>query len=254
MMPITNKEIEKILRGIWKGEISIFSLPKRIFEFTYSELIGVVDNGFGGGVGDFQEGSFKANKALAYQNNISVFSGAKTFQEVKDMSMFIFKNDGSKRPFKEFREFGQKINETYNVHWLKTEQDTAFGMAQSADKWIKIEDEQELLPYLKYVTAADERVRDEHAQWDGIVRPVNDSFWDTTMPVNGFNCRCTVTRLHEGKESSLKGVKRNDDKLFSVNAGKVDYIFNENKHPYFKVEKRFKPMLKNNFGFKTPEK
>ena len=253
-MPLTNKEIEKILRSIWNGDISVFNLPENIFEFTYSELIKMVDNGFGGGVGDFTKGSIRAGKALSYQNNIYTFSGAKTFNEVKDLSMFIFNEDGAKRPFKEFREHGQRIDNTYNVDWLRTEQDTAFGMSQSADKWIGIEEDQELFPLLQYQTAADERVRDDHAQWDNIIRPVNDSFWDTNMPINGWNCRCTVVRLSEGSETNIKGIKLNDDKLFGVNPGKVDYIFDPKTHPYYKVENKFKPMLKDNFGFKIPDK
>jgi len=269
---LTNNQIEKLLQKIHSGELSVFNLPQEIFEFTYSELMTVVDKGFGGGVGDFVEGSPRALKATAYRDNIFKFSGAKVFNEVKDISLLIFNEDGTKRSFKEFKEFGRAVNQKYNVDWLRTEQDTAFGMAQGADQWADIEEDKELFPMLQYQTANDERVRDDHAAYDNIIMPVDDPFWDTRMPPNGWNCRCQVIKLHDGKKTNLKthlkeyNKKREAEKLpkltnlknpsktFSVNPGKVNYVFDEKTHPYFKVEKRFKPMLKDNFGFKIHEK
>jgi hypothetical protein len=252
-MALTKKQIEELLIGIHEGGISLFELPKDIFLFTFTELIDSVESGFGGGVGDFPKGSIRATRAVDYRQNIFTFSGAKTFNEVKDLSMFVFAEDGTKRPFKEFREFALKINEQYNVNWLKTEQDTAFGMAQGAEKWFDIEEDKELFPMLKYETAADEKVRQEHADWDQLVFPVDHEFWNTRMPVNGYNCRCTVSKLTEGKTSKLRGVPKNSSTMFDVNPGKVNYIFNENEHPYYKVEKRFSKDLKENFGFKMPK-
>jgi SPP1 gp7 family putative phage head morphogenesis protein len=251
-MPLTKKQINTLLEGVHSGELSLFNLPEEIFTFTFTELIGSVESGFGGGVGDFASGSLRAVRSVDYQQNIFTFSGAKTFNEVKDLSMFVFAEDGTKRPFKEFREFAQQINQKYNIDWLKTEQDTAFGMAQGADKWFDIEEDKELFPMLKYETAADERVRQEHADWDQLVFPVDDPFWNTRMPVNGYNCRCTVTKLTEGRKSSKKGVPKNSSTMFDVNPGKVNYIFNPEVHPYYKVEKRFSKELKRNFGFEMP--
>ena len=90
-------------------------------------------------------------------------------------------------------------------------------------------------------------------------RPITEDEWIIYINkvLNYLLTAVSVTRARRAigtAEVTIKGIKNNDDKLFSVNPGKVDYIFNEKKHPYFKVEKRFKPMLKDNFGFKTPEK
>lgn len=46
--------------------------------------------------------------------------------------------------------------------------------------------------YFRYVTADDERVRPAHAEWHGIIMPVDHWFWRTHWPPNGFNCRCDV--------------------------------------------------------------
>ena len=103
----------------------------------------------------------------------------------------------------------------------------------------------------------DSRVRPEHAAWDGIVKPVNDPFWNTRYPPNDWNCRCFVTELKKGDETNLKEHLKNfndiqirigqetltnlnnTDKDFSVNWGKVDYIFNP-KHTYFKTQRKYK--------------
>jgi hypothetical protein len=244
MAELSEKQLERIFRKIHAGEIDIDNLPVELSRYTYDQLISFVQDGFGEINSDL-----KAARMVSYDQNIVAFSGAKTFQQVKDLNSFIFTPDGAKRPFKEYREFAKSINEEYNVRWLKTEQDTAFGMAQSADQWMEIEAEKDLFPMLRYDTVADGRVRADHAAWDGIVRPVNDSFWDTRMPINDFNCRCTVTRLTEGKKTNLdKHLKeyneknpsqkvsslKNESELFNVNPGKVNYIFDEDKHPYFK--------------------
>lgn len=251
-MTLTEEQLERLFRGIHSGDISLFNLPEFLFLFSFIELMRSVDSGFGGSVKDFETGSLKFNRSIDYRKNISVFSGAKTFQEVKDLSMFVFAEGDIKRPFAEFRDFALQINSQYNVNWLKTEQDMAFAMSQGADHWLQIEDEKDDLPLLKYQTVGDDRVRPEHAAWDNIIRPVDDKFWNTRMPPNGYLCRCRAIQLESGKVTNLRGKPQNSNSMFNVNPGKVEYIFNPLVHPYFKVEKRFQPQLKKNFGFKIP--
>lgn len=248
MAELSKSKIEKIFKDIHSGKIDIDNLPDELSAWTYDKLIKFVQDGFGD-----VNNELKAARMVSYDNNIVAFSGAKTFQEVKDLNSFVFTPEGAKRPFKEYREFAQQINDQYNVKWLKTEQDTAFGLAQSADQWMEIEAEKDLFPMLQYQTADDERVRDEHAAWDGVARPVDDSFWDTRMPINGFNCRCTVTRLTEGKKTDLRGTPKNTDELFNTNPGKVDYVFNEQKHPYFKHTKVEGPAFKRSLSWQSRE-
>jgi SPP1 gp7 family putative phage head morphogenesis protein len=231
-MALSEKEIEKIFKGVYEGSISIETLPVALSAFTFEEIISFVEKGFGELTSEA-----KITRMGSYDDNITAFSGAKTFQNVKDLNAGIFMPDGSKRPFKEFRDFAHSINSQYNDIWLKAEQDTAFGVSQSADKWIGIQDDKDTFPFLQYVTMGDQRVRPEHAEWNGIIRPVDDSFWDTHMPPNAFRCRCDVNKLAEGKSTSLRGVPKNEDEMFNVNPGKVDYIYNEEKHPYFKHTK-----------------
>ncbi len=60
---------------------------------------------------------------------------------------------------------------------------------QTADK--------EIFPFWKYVTMDDGRVRDRHAELDGVILPADDPFWKDHYPPWDFNCRCIVIEMGE---------------------------------------------------------
>jgi len=47
----------------------------------------------------------------------------------------------------------------------------------------------------RYSAILDDRVRETHRAWDGVVRPVDDGIWYTPdrRPLNGFSCRCVIS-------------------------------------------------------------
>ena len=148
----------------------------------------------------------------------------------------------------------------YNDNWLRTEYNTAVRTAQMGAEWNSIQEDKDIFPYLKYITAKDERVRHNHAEFDGVIRPVDDPFWDTHTPPNGFNCRCRLIQLNEDDDvftvtpdENIKNMSDPDSDLFAFNPGKNKYIFDPS-HPYFTVEDRYKVAKENNFGFPTPPK
>ncbi len=103
-----------------------------------------------------------------------------------------------------------------------------------ARKWNEAQAVKHLYPNLKYMTAHDERVREDHAKLDGIVRPIDDPFWDTHYPPNGWRCRCTV-RSTRDEATKLKDIPEVPiHKHFKHNVGKIGQIFDEKQHPYFK--------------------
>lgn len=48
---------------------------------------------------------------------------------------------------------------------------------------------------MRYITKRDERVRASHAAWDNLTLPVDDPFWQTHWPPNGWRCRCRVNNM-----------------------------------------------------------
>ena len=260
---ITAEEREDIFRDIWRGFITVFALPVVLFSDTFNGLQKGLFRGFGGTLADFAEKSADFKILTRLNENINSFSAAKTFQFVKDSDNLILDAAGNLRPFTDFRTDVKKIYDIQYENWLKTEFETTVAGAQSAVQWNDIQREKKTLPLLKYQTAGDTRVRLLHAAWDGIVKPVDDPFWDTHNPPNDFNCRCIVIQLEEGEEeiTSLSehqekveeetegGITSliNTSELFNINPGKRKIIF-PRSHPYFKVDQTFETLKKANFN------
>ncbi len=72
---------------------------------------------------------------------------------------------------------------------------TMISQATAAGRWRQIMRVKDALPWVRYVTAGDPRVRPEHAAWHGVILRWDDPWWDTHYPPNGFNCRCHVMAL-----------------------------------------------------------
>lgn len=263
----SNDQLELLINEIYSGSISASVLPVDLYHAINSRLLDAVWNGFGGTSKSFADGSPDKLLAQYYEHNIAVFSGAKTFQQVKDMSAGVFRPDGYKRDFSDFKKlitgdgFHDGIFRTYNVNWLRTEYDTAFATAQMGRQWNEYVADAETFPLLKYITVHDERVRHDHKAFDGVTLPIGHAFWDTHTPPNGFNCRCRMIQLSEFDEYTItpdgdvKNLPKPDQPLFEFNPGKHGIIFDETKHPYsVKVGERFKVAQSVNFGFPTPPK
>ena len=74
---------------------------------------------------------------------------------------------------------------------------TNFRMAAAAAEWKLMQAAKGLMPWLRYRTAGDERVRSSHAVLDDIVLPVDHPFWQVYFPPNDWGCRCRVVQLSD---------------------------------------------------------
>lgn len=75
--------------------------------------------------------------------------------------------------------------------------DTNLRMARAAGRWDQIQRTKASRPWLRYVAVLDSRTRPEHKAWHGVVRPVDDAFFQSHYPPNGWMCRCTVEQLSD---------------------------------------------------------
>lgn len=98
--------------------------------------------------------------------------------------------------------------------------DTNKRQAQHAGKWQRIEATKRALPYLLYRLGSSKEHRPEHAAWDGICLPVDDPFWKTHTPMDGYGCKCWVQQIskkdfekmqNEGVNASLGEQEINPD-------------------------------------------
>ena len=83
---------------------------------------------------------------------------------------------------------------------------TNLQSAYAVGQWQSIEANKETAPFLMYDAIEDSRTRPEHQQWNGTVRPVDDPFWQTHYPPNGWNCRCGAIQMSRD-ELKLYGLK-----------------------------------------------
>lgn len=87
--------------------------------------------------------------------------------------------------------------------------DTNLRAAHMAGKWEQFQRTKATRPYLQYLTAGDSQVRLEHEKWDKTILPMDDAFWQTHYPPNGFGCRCTVRSLSK-RDLERKGLSISD--------------------------------------------
>lgn len=132
------------------------------------------------------------------KESAGVFGGFKTFHEMSEAAALLVDEKGFLKPFKQFLNDVQTINKTYNVDYLRTEYEFAVSSASMAAKW-ETQKDAEGRYLLQYRTAGDNKVRKEHRDLNGITLPASDPFWDKYYPPNGWNCRCSVTKVRTSK-------------------------------------------------------
>lgn len=75
--------------------------------------------------------------------------------------------------------------------------------AHAAGEWKRIERNKEFLPFLTYVASVSERKRPLHLSWVGITLPVDDAWWRSHYPPNGWNCKCSVRQIGDREAGRL---------------------------------------------------
>ena len=129
-----------------------------------------------------------------------VFSGIKTFHELNEAFPSLTDETGGVKPFEQFLNDVQKVNETYNRHYLQAEYGFARASARMAAKWQLFWNDEDRDRYLlQYRTVGDARVRKSHRLMHDITLPITSRFWDWYFPPNGWNCRCNAVQVRRGK-------------------------------------------------------
>jgi len=246
----TDKQIEKLLDGIFDGSITEFDLPVDYYNAVAEYLKQGLYKGFGADLGTAVGKDLELLTEL--RENVYMFSAAKTYQEVKEISSLLIGEDGEIRTSREFNKIGRETYDKWNDDWGKTEYNTAVGQGTMAVKWNEIEKNKDILPLLKYSAIGDACAI--CAPLDGLVAKVDDAVWSSVMPLNHFNCFCTVLQLDEGEPTEnradiVSGVEEKMQPIFVNNAGKSGQVFTK-YHPYFDAPKE---LGKVNFNLPIPE-
>lgn len=82
--------------------------------------------------------------------------------------------------------------------------------ARAAGRWDRYQRTKAALPYLRGVTARDNRVRrppkseEDHTAWEGITLHIDDPFWQRYFPPLGFACRCGTMQMSRSQLARRK--------------------------------------------------
>ena len=238
---MTKKEIQDIIEGIRAGKIKLENLPRAVYLEIYDQLEANLVRGMKIPPMIDRTPKKLLDTYFLLSDNLKSFAAHKTYQLINSMKLQA-----------STQEMGQKWD-LYMKTWQKTENDLVVKQSMTVNDWYIYESQKDVMPYLRYVTALDERVRHEHAALHGIIKKVESPFWNEFMPANGYNCRCTVEQLDIATESTISSNelsthRKNIDLKFRNNPAKSGFIFKEegkDKHSYFKVPKEAKKAIDN---------
>jgi len=228
-----DKEASRIAKLIYQGKLTKGDIDPKLTTLVAEKLKTAVIEGFGKNFDNVDYNTPDYNMLKNLEKNVYQFSAAKNYHQLKDMTGALKDENGTIRSFKEFRDVAQKISYQYNTNWLETEYNTAINSSTMAARWTDFERHKETMPLLEYVTAGDSRVREEHQVLDHVKKNMDDAFWDSYYPPNGYGCRCTVKQLTGGAETPTNKIIHPDvQPMFRTNLAKQGLVFPEG-HPYY---------------------
>lgn len=138
----------------------------------------------------------------------------------------------------------ERIEKRYK-EYMATEKQGIFANAAAAERWTGFQENADLYPNLEWRTAGDSDVRTEHARLDGLVLPINDTFWRSHTPPLGFGCRCELIQT-DAKPTKKEGYKDTPaPKGFDFNPGIDQQVFADSAGYYTSASKADTAELKN---------
>jgi SPP1 gp7 family putative phage head morphogenesis protein len=247
--PDWTSDITQVMEDMISGKLKPEDLNKDLLAQTGAKIMEAVSTGFNRNPSliDFDTPDYNYMNQL--HSNVYNFAGAKTYQHLRELNDLLLDENGRVIPFNQFRDkvdeyrsMAMGTEKRYNELWLRSEYNNAQAQAQAARRWKDFEEDADIFPNLEYRTAGDANVRGSHEKLNGIIRPINDPFWDKYYPPNDYGCRCRA-RQTDATPTDTKGTSL--DPLFKNNVGKTGYIFPE-KHPYYKTNKANLRAIKEN--------
>lgn len=236
--------LEALLQRLYNGEQ--LTSDRRLLRATAQDYTEALQHGYGGKLTDIDWNSPDFDTLEKLTQNVYQFAAAKNYHELRDLTDAI--RDGDKiRSFEEFREQALPIIGKYNQNWLRTEYNQAIAAAQSGARWNDFLRGKKDMPYLQYQCVMDGNTRPEHAALNGVIKRMDDGFWDKYMPPNGWGCRCEAIQLPgssytETADSEI--ILPAVPEMFQINFGKQGIAFPQG-HPYYRrLPKDFKRQAK----------
>ena len=96
------------------------------------------------------------------------------------------------------------------------------------------------LPYWRYLTVLDSRVREKHRALHGFLARFDDAVWKRIFPPNGFRCRCTVVAVTRARAAGLAGQGATPQRLDVAGSKRLPAVPDEgfDRSPVITFERR----------------
>lgn len=186
--------IKKALENIYYQKINVKTdIEPNLFEATWQTLNLAIDKGFGKIDYEHPDAEF----VYELRHNAGLFAAFKVHRQQNDLAARLVDENGRIKSFTQWSKEVQPIADHYNKAWLQTEYSTAIMRARQAAQWRKYERDADLFPNLKWLPSTSIDKREGHVPFYGLVKPINDKFWQKNYPGNLWNCKCGITNTNE---------------------------------------------------------
>lgn len=227
-------ELERIAKLLYSGKLKPGSVDKKLLKRTANALLKALKTGYLRSPGSSSFTAKDEEMVKMLRENIFIFSGFKTEKQLREASQLLTDDKGQLRTFADFKQQITELDKTYNITYLAAEYQHAVASSQMASKWISWQELKDDFPNLKYITAGDDRVRDAHAVFNGLIVPMNDPIVDMIMPVKDWGCRCDMDATDEEPNHIGRNINYAAAGPLKGNVGKDGIIFPKN-HPYYEA-------------------
>ena len=142
-----------------------------------------------------------------YASTVSYLAGLDQIESVLSSAHKVLESGGTFADFQKLvDESGIELSEAHLDNVFRTNIQNAYARG----KWSHQQQNKDKRPYLEYMAINDSRVRPSHLALDGVIRHIDDPFWQKYYVPNGFRCRCTTNAITE-KQAIRKGITSDDD-------------------------------------------
>lgn len=205
----------------------------KLIKSHYQPLKEAVEEGYGKPIVKIEYGTPNYEFLKNLQTNTATFAAFKSHASIKDMVALLKDENGNLRSRDDFKLKALAIDKDYRASKLDAEYDTAVRASRMAANWQRYEKNKRLYPNLKYLLTKASKPDEKHLKYVGIIRPVDDAFWNTHYPPNRWRCQCSVEPTTDDATdipNNLPPVPKD----FAFNSGKLAQAFDIENSDYIK--------------------
>lgn len=179
---MNNEDVERIYSELQNSDEL---LHKDVYKHTRNVLHRAVDKVYG--QPKFTDPEYQ--KAFELKQNLSRFAGFKSAWQSKELAEAGTTDEA------------HAINNTYNSNWLRTEYVHAVRSSRGAKRWGQMQADKDLYPFLQYMPSTSAEPRSDHKRMYGVIKHLDDAFWDRWFPPNDWGCKCGTAPMRGDDDS-----------------------------------------------------